>query len=161
MELAIPPASGVLDSELVDELAVPSSSEDVVEDGDGARASVSDPVAVAPVSMTCVPDMLSGSFADSVSSGAVIAVVWDTSASSVLDGDSELASSFLSLLFQFIWIIGAKRLKAVIFASTLGMVTSSTSEPSHTANDTVVDVATVKHVWPPMLAHSYPLWWPD
>lgn len=141
MLLAIPSDSGVLDSEVVEALAVPSPTESVVGDGTGASANVSDPVAVTFVSMVCVPDILVGSFADSVSSGAV-----DVAVSS---DDAEVVLPVLSLLCQFIWIIGAKRLKAVILASALGTTweaTSLTFESSHVATDTVVDVATVKHV---------------
>lgn len=154
--LVIPLASGVLDSEVVEELAVPSLPEPVVGDGAGASARVSDPVAVAPVSIDWVPDMLMGSLVDSVSFDVASVVVGDGFVSSVSDGDAEAVWSSLSLLCQFIWIIGANKLKAVIFASALGTVceaTSLTSEPSHVAMDTVVDVATVKHVWPPKLAH--------
>lgn len=49
--LVIPVASGVLDWELVVGLGVPSSSEPVVGDGDGASASVSDPDGATPVSI--------------------------------------------------------------------------------------------------------------
>lgn len=94
---------------------------------------------------------------DLVSSGAIGVVVEDISASSVWDGDAEAVLLALSLLCQFIWIIGAKRLKVVVFASTLGTVwegKTSTFEPSHIANDSGIDVATVKHVCPPMLAHA-------
>jgi hypothetical protein len=76
----------------------------------------------------------------------------------VEEGDEEDCGR--SLLCQLIWIIGAKRLKAVMAALASGIVWVAKSPillTSQVAVCTVVDVATMVQVWPLMLAQPNPL----
>lgn len=66
-----------------------------------------------------------------------------------------VVDSLRSLLCQLIWIMGANRLSASMDALSSGtawLVTSLISDRRQVTVGTVVDVATMMHVWPPMFA---------
>jgi hypothetical protein len=74
--------------------------------------------------------------------------VWPGAGTGTAPG-TEVDDAGRSLLWKLIWIMGAYRLNAV----TDAVCSAPTLLPSHVAVWTTVEVASMVHVWPPILAH--------